>query len=69
MASLLSSLADDLTKVLHKNKCKDFKFELKYVAAKSSILTFKCVDCIKNHEKEFDEDLAKRFENTYRSFD
>ena len=69
MAGFLSSLVDALTKVLHKDKCKDCKSELKYVAAKRNILTFKCVDSIKNYEKEFDEDLAKRFENTYRSFD
>ena len=28
-------------------------------------LVFKCVDWKENHDKEFDKDLVKRFENTY----
>ena len=69
MASLHSSLADNLTKVLHKDKYKDCKSDVRYVAAKGSIVTFNCVNCNESYEKEFSEDLAKRFENTYKFCD
>ena len=66
-AILLSSIPDNLPEGLHKGKCKDFKSCLEYVTANDGSLVFKYVGCNKNYEK-VDEDLAERFENTYRLF-
>ena len=51
MPSLLSYLADNLTKGLHNHKCKDYKSDLEYVIAKENALAFKCIDCNKNYGK------------------
>lgn len=69
MASSLLSLADSLAKGLHKSKCRDYNFCLKYVNVEDGFLAAKCVDCTKNYRKEFDEDLAKIFASTYRFCD
>ena len=66
MASSLPSLTDNLAKGLHKDKCEKYKSGLVDATVKDSTLTFKCVDCNKNHEEEFDKGLTKRFENTYQ---
>ena len=54
-ASSLSSLADNLSEGLHKDKCKNCKSDLEYVTAsavaKDTILIFKCVDCNESYEK------------------
>ena len=47
MASLLSSLTDNLAAGLHQDLCKDCKSCLKCVNIKDSSLIFKCVDCNK----------------------
>ena len=31
--------------------------------------TWKCINCNENYEKEIDEDLKKKFENTYRLYE
>ena len=36
---------------------------------KDRLSLFRCVDCNKNYEKEFDKDLTKRFYSTYRFCD
>ena len=54
-ASSLSSLADNLSEGLHKDKYKNCKSDLEYVTAsavaKDTILIFKCVDCNESYEK------------------
>ena len=54
-ASSPSSLADNLSEGLHKDKCKNCKSDLEYVTAsavaKDTILIFKCVDCNESYEK------------------
>ena len=65
----LSSLTDNLTKGLNKGKCKDYKSSLEYMAAKESLLTFKCKDYNITCVKKFGEDLSKRCWNTYRFCD
>ena len=65
MVGSLSSLTDNLAEGLLKGKCKDGKSCLEYMTPKKGLLTFKCVDCNKTYGKKFDEDLVKRFENTY----
>ena len=63
MAGSLSSLADN------KDKYKDCKSELEYVTVKENTVTFKYVNCNKNYEKEFDKDLANRFQNKHKICD
>lgn len=59
----MSTLTDNLTEGLHKCKCKVCKSSLEYVTA---TLTFKCMKCDKSDYTKFNEDLIKRFGNTYR---
>ena len=47
MPSLVSCLADNLTKGLHNHKCKDYKSDLEYAIAKENALAFKYIDCNK----------------------
>ena len=69
-ASSLSSLADNLSEGLHKDKCKNCKSDLEYVTAsavaKDTILIFKCVDCNESYEKTFyPRDVFKSFRSKY----
>lgn len=59
MSSSLSTLADNHAEGLHKDKYKDYKSDLEYMTAKENTVTFKCVECKKIYEKEFDKDLAR----------
>ena len=56
MLSSLLTLLDILTGGLHKDKRKNCESYHEYVTVNDSSLVFKCVDCNKNYEKEFDED-------------
>ena len=69
MSMSLLSLTDYLSKGLHINKCKNCRSGLEYRTAKNSTLAFKCVGCNKSCQKKFDENLAKRFPNTYKFCD
>ena len=68
MASL-SSLANNLVERLHNGKCENCEPGLEDATFKDNTLTFKCLDCNKNYEKEFDEGLTKTFQNTYQLCD
>ena len=59
MPSLLSSLAYNLAKGLHKDRCRNFKSDLECMTVNDVSLVFKCVECNKTYEKGFDEDLPK----------
>ena len=61
MSNLLSSLAGNLAEGLYNNKCQDYKSYLEHIKVKD-----KCVECNKNHKKYFNEDLIKKFPNTYK---
>lgn len=58
-----------LSERLHKDKWSDCKSDLEYVTAKDSTLTLEGTGWIKNYETEVDEDLSKRFQNTYKFCD
>ena len=47
----LSSLTNNLAKVLYKGKSKDYKSSLEYVSVNDGLLTFKSVNCNKPYEK------------------
>ena len=65
MSSSLSSLVDNLSEGLHKDKCIYCKSYLDYVMFKDDQLIFRCFECKNNYKKNFNEDLTNRFVNTY----
>ena len=69
MAILLSKLVDNLTDNSHNDKCIKCKSNLCFVRAINGKLIFKCIDCEKEYEKEFNKELLERFANTYKFWD
>ena len=66
MATSLSKLVDNLTDNIHNDKCIKCKSNLCFVRAINEKLIFKCIDCEKEYEKEFNKKLVERFANTYK---
>ena len=69
MATFLSKLVDNLTDNIHNDKCIKCKSNLCFVRAINEKLIFKCTDCEKEYEKEFNKELIERFANTYKFCD
>ena len=69
MATSLSKLVDNLTGNIHNDKCNKCKCNLCFVNAVNEKLIFKCIDCEKEYEKEFNKELVERFANTYKFCD
>ena len=69
MATSLSKLVDNLTDDIHNDKCIKCKSNLCFVRAINEKLIFKCIDCEKEYEKEFNNELIERFANTYKFCD
>ena len=69
MATSLSKLVDNLTDNIHSDKCDKCKSNLCFVEAVNEKLIFKCIDCEKEYEKEFNKELLERFSNTYEFCD
>ena len=69
MSSSLSSLVSNLSDGLHSDKCTDCKSCLDYTITEEDQLIFRCFDCKKNYKNDFNKDLIKRFENTYKFCD
>ena len=61
MSTSLSSLDDNLSDGLHGYKCADCGSFLDYMITKDDKLFFRCFECKKNYEKDFNEELIKRF--------
>ena len=66
MATSLSNLVDNLTEGIHKIKCKDCDCFLKYESIKDNLIKYKRLSCNKDYSNENDEELKKRFKNTFR---
>ena len=67
MASSLSNLLDNLSEGIHKIKCTNSnKCYNEYTNFKDVLIEFKCLCCNKNYQKRFDENLKKKFANTYK---
>ena len=64
MLTSLSSLVDNWSQKLYSDKCKDCKSELGYMSLKDDQLIFRCFECKKNYEKDFNKDLIDRSGNT-----
>ena len=69
MATSLSKLVDNLTDNIHNDKCIKCNSNLCFVRAMNETLLFKCIDCEKEYEKEFNKELLERFSNTYEFCD
>ena len=66
MSSTLSKLVDNLPEGIHNNKCSDCKSNLDYVRiTKNRKLLLKCFNCNIYYKKKFNNDLIKKFKNTY----
>ena len=63
MATSLSKLVDNLTDNIHNHKCIKCKSNLCFVRAMNEKLIFKSIDCDKEYEKEFNNELIEMFAN------
>ena len=69
MATSSSKLVDNLTDNIHNDKCIKCKSNLCFVRATNEKLIFKCIDCEKEYEKDFNNELIEKFANTYKFCD
>ena len=65
MSSLLSKLIDNLSERLHNNKCLSCESCLDYIKTKNEKLILKCFNCKQYYQKDFYQELIKKFANTY----
>ena len=65
LSSSLSSFVDNLSEGIHSDKCTDCKSCLDYMITKGGKLIFRCFECKKNYNKDFNNELIKRFANIY----
>ena len=56
MATSLSNLVDNLTEGIHKIKCKDCDWFLKYERVKNNLIS-KCLSCNKDYSNKIDKEL------------
>ena len=69
LSSSLSKLVDNLSEGIHNNKCSDCKSNLDCVRiTKNKKLLLKCFNCNIYYKKKFNNDLIKKFKNTYSFF-
>ena len=68
MSTSPSKLVKYLSGKLYCGKCTDCKSKLDYISFKDNQLIFKCSQCKKNYQKDFNKELIKRFADTYRFF-
>ena len=66
MASSLSNLVDNLADKNHKVKGNDCDCFLEYENVKDNLVKYKCLSCNKDYSNKVDEDLKKRFKNTFK---
>ena len=66
MASSLSNLVDDLEEGIHKIRCKDCDYFLKYKSVKDNLIKYKGFHTIKIIKKKTGEELKRRFKNTFK---
>ena len=68
MATSFTNLADNLTEGIHKIKCQDCDWLLKYESVKDNLIKYKCLSCNKNYSNKIDEELNKIFKNKFQFF-
>ena len=62
MSSSLSKLVDNLSEVIHNNKCLNCNSCLDYVRVTKN---GKCFNCDSYYKKKFNKELIKKLKNTY----
>ena len=68
MSSSWSSLVDNLAEVFHKIKRKDADCLFEYGGVHDNLTNNKCLSCCKSYSKKINENLKKRFKNTFKFF-
>ena len=68
MTTTLTSHIDNSSDGFHCSKCIDCKTSLDYMITRDDQLIFRCFECKKNYQKDFNKDLINRFANTYEFF-
>ena len=63
MSVSLSSLFDSLSDGVYNDNCSDCGSNLDYMIIKDDQLIFRRFQCKKNHNKDFDHELIKRYTN------
>ena len=81
MARSLSNFVNNLSKGIHRIKCKyqhddkrcetcgikyNYNSHTEYANFKDDILEYKCLCCNKNYQHKFDKKLKEKFLNTYK---
>ena len=66
MASSSSNLVDNLTGGIHKIKYKDCDYYLEYEGVMDDLIKYKCLSCNKEYSDKVDEELKKKFKNTFK---
>ena len=66
MSSPLSGLVDNISERLHSDTCADCKSCFEYISVKDKLLTFKCSECNKIYQKQFNKDLIKKFKSIFK---
>ena len=66
MASSLLNLVDNLAERIHKTKCNDCNCFLGYESVKNNLIKYKCLSCNEDYSKKLDEELKKRFKDTFK---
>ena len=69
MASSLSNVVDNLAEGIDKIKCGDCDCFLEYESVKDNLIIYKCLSCNKNDPSKTDQELKKRFKNTFKFSD
>ena len=66
MATSFANLAVNLTEGIHKIKCRNCDCFLEHEGAKVNFIKYKCLSCNKDYLNQTDEELKKRFKNTFK---
>ena len=66
MASSLSNPVDNLTEGIYEIKCKDCDCFLEYESIKDNFIKYKGLSCNKYYSNKLDEELKKKFKNTFK---
>ena len=68
MSTSLSNLVDSLSDGVYDNKCKGRSSTLDFMKFEDNKLTFRCLECKWNYNKDFNAELIERFSNIYEFY-
>ena len=66
MTTLLSNLADNFTKGIHKIKYEDCDCFLENETVKDGLIKYKFLSCNRDYSNKLDRELKKKFKNTVK---